>query len=84
MTTTDTTAHTPAIPPSDLHIRVIDQRIGMGIGGMDTVIRILHIPSGVLVEVPRVTGSQYYDHEIAMQMIEAAITHPKFQAEGKT
>ena len=44
--------------PKDLHIRVIDQRIGMGIGGMDTVIRILHIPTGILVEVPRVSVSE--------------------------
>lgn len=66
--------------PKDINIRVIDQRIGVGIGGMDTVIRALHIPSGVLVEVPRITVSQYYDREIAMQMLEAAVTHPKFIA----
>lgn len=71
------------IDPKDIHIRVIDQRIGMGIGGMDTVIRALHIPSGVLVEVPRLTSSQYYDREIAMQMIEAALTHPKCQHETR-
>ena len=65
------------IDPKDLNIRVIDQRIGVGIGGMDTVIRLLHVPSGILVEVPRVTSTQYYDREIAMQMIEAALTHPK-------
>lgn len=70
--------------PGDIHIRVIDQRIGMGIGGMDTVIRVLHIPSGILVEVPRVTGSQYYDHEIAMEMLETALTHPKNHAVQRT
>ena len=63
----------------DLQIRVIDQRIGAGIGGMDTVIRVLHVASGIIVEVPRVTSSQYYDREIALQMLEAAITHPKFR-----
>jgi protein subunit release factor A len=62
----------------DCDVRVIDQRIGAGIGGMDTVVRIVHKPTGLIVEVPRVTSSQYYDREIAMQMIEAAITHPKF------
>lgn len=68
------------IDPKDIHIRVIDQRIGMGVGGMDTVIRVLHVPSGVLVEVPRLTNSQYYDREIAMQMLEVALTHPKSPA----
>jgi protein subunit release factor A len=69
------------IDAKDIHIRVIDQRIGMGIGGLDTVIRLLHIPTGILVEVPRVSSAQYYDHEIAMQMLEAALTHPKIQNE---
>lgn len=61
-------------------IRVIDQRIGMGVGGMDTVVRICHRPSGILVEVPRVSCSQFYDREIALQMIEAALTHPQFRS----
>lgn len=69
------------IKPEDIHIRVIDQRIGMGIGGVDTVIRAYHIPTGILVEVPRSTSSQYYDREIAIQMIEAALTHPKMRTE---
>lgn len=64
--------------PEEIHTRVIDQRIGMGIGGMDTVIRMIHIPSGILIEVPRVSSSQYYDREIAMQMLESAVTHPKY------
>ncbi len=67
------------IRPEDLNIRLIDQRIGMGISGWDTVVRILHVPSGIWVEVPRVTSSKYYDREIAMQMIESALTHPKFE-----
>ena len=65
------------INPSDVHTRVIDQRIGMGIGGMDTVIRLYHVPTGILVEVPRISSAQYHDREIAMQMLEAALTHPK-------
>lgn len=68
------------LDPKDINIRVIDQRIGMGIGGMDTVIRALHVPSGILVEVPRVTSAQYSDREIAMQMLEAALTHPKINS----
>lgn len=64
---------------NECDVRVIDQRIGQGVGGMDTVIRILHKPSGIIVEVPRVTSTQHYDREIAMEMISAAITHPKYR-----
>lgn len=67
--------------PEDIHIRVIDQRIGAGIGGLDTVIRVLHIPTGILVEVPRVTSSQFNDREIAMNMVVSALTDPKFRKE---
>lgn len=59
----------------DVDIRVIDQRIGMGIGGFDTVVRIYHKPTGILVEVPRVGRSQFHDRQIAIEMIEFALTH---------
>ena len=71
----------PAINHSNLNIRVIDQRIGAGIGGMDTVIRVLHIPTGIIVEVPRLTSSQFYDREIALDMIQSALTHPQFRGD---
>lgn len=64
---------------AEIDIRVIDQRIGMGVGGMDTVIRLYHRPTGVLVEVPRLSSSQFYDREIGLNMIEAALTHPQFR-----
>ena len=64
---------------ADVDVRVIDQRIGQGVGGMDTVIRMVHRPTGIIVEVPRISNSQFNDREIAMQMIEAAITHPAFR-----
>jgi protein subunit release factor A len=69
--------------PKEIHLRVIDQRIGMGIGGLDTVIRLYHVPTGILIEVPRVSSSQYYDRQIAFEMLEAALTHPKSRAEGE-
>lgn len=56
--------------PDDLHIRVIDQRIGAGIGGLDTVLRLYHIPSGILIEVPRGNKNQYDDRQVAMEMLE--------------
>ena len=71
----------PAIDRNDLNIRVIDQRIGAGIGGMDTVIRVLHVPTGIIVEMPRVTSSQFYDREIALDMIQSALTHPRFRGD---
>jgi len=69
------------IEPKDVDVRVIDQRIGMGIGGLDTVVRVLHKPTGILVEVPRVTRLMYYDTELAFDMIESALTHPKLEKE---
>ena len=63
----------------DIDFRVIDQRIGVGVGGYDTVVRLYHKPSGILIEVPHITSNQHYDREIAINMIETALTHPKFK-----
>lgn len=65
----------------DVDIRVIDQRIGMGVGGMDTAIRAYHRKTGILVEVPRISGSQFNDREIALDMIRTALTHQQFRGE---
>lgn len=56
----------------DVDIRVIDQRIGMGIGGMNTVIRAYHKPTGLLVEVPtRAFGrGSYAARQAALEMLE--------------
>lgn len=62
------------LKPEDVNIRVIDQRIGMGIGGMETVVRIYHIPTGLWVEVPPAFGVQYKACQIGMEMIEYAIS----------
>lgn len=59
---------------NDVDIRVIDQRIGMGVGGYDTVIRAYHKPTGILVEVPRITRSQFFDRKVALEMIEYALS----------
>ena len=66
----------------DVDIRVIDQRIGAGIGGFDTVIRAYHRPTGILVEVPRLSGSPFYDREIAMDMIRSALTHAEYRGDA--
>ncbi len=60
---------------ADVNIRIIDQRIGMGVGGFDTVIRVLHIPTGIIVEMPRLTRSSYHDRQAALDALEMALTH---------
>jgi protein subunit release factor A len=65
----------------DVDIRVIDQRIGQGVGGFDTVVRVYHRPSGILVEVPNVTGSRFNDRELALNMILCALTDSTFVGE---
>jgi hypothetical protein len=58
----------------DVDIRVIDQRIGQGIGGFDTVVRAYHKPTGLLVEVPKLGhGTQSLQRTIALEMIEWAL-----------
>lgn len=69
----------PLIKPEEVDLRVIDQRIGMGIGGYDTVIRLYHKPTGILLEVPRLSSHMGTDREIAYDMLETALTHPKIR-----
>ena len=59
----------------DVDIRVIDQRIGVGIGGHDTVIRVLHKPTGIIIEMPNITRSQHKDLNAAMDALEMALSH---------
>lgn len=70
---------------SETDIRVIDQRIGMGIGGLNTVIRLYHKPTGILIEMPRLTRSQYNDKMLAFEMLEYALADKmvKEELEGK-
>ena len=57
----------------DTDVRVIDQRIGMGVGGLDTVIRLYHKPTGILIEMPRITRNQFHDKRIAFEMLGYAL-----------
>jgi protein subunit release factor A len=45
----------------------------MGVGGLDTVIRLYHKPTGILIEMPRVTRTQFHDKRIAFEMLEYAL-----------
>lgn len=60
---------------ADVDIRVIDQRIGAGVGGLDTVIRVLHRPTGIIIEMPKLTGSQHTDRAAAMSALEMALEY---------
>jgi protein subunit release factor A len=60
---------------NDVDTRVIDQRIGMGVGGWDTVIRLLHKPTGIIIEMPKLCGSQHQDRQAAMDALEMALSH---------
>ena len=57
----------------DTDVRVIDQRIGMGVSGWNTVIRLYHKPTGILIEMPKLARSQHYDRQLAFQMLEYAL-----------
>lgn len=58
---------------SDVDIRVIDQRIGQGVSGFDTVIRVLHKPTGIIIEMPKTTRGQHQDRQLCIDMLEYAL-----------
>lgn len=58
---------------ASVDIRVIDQRIGQGVGGRDTVIRALHKPTGIIIEMPRLMSSQYHERQLCLEMLEYAL-----------
>ena len=59
---------------ADIDVRVLDQRIGVGVGGMETIIRVWHKPTGIIVEIPRTNRGQHKDRQTAVEMIEYAIS----------
>ena len=59
----------------DVDIRVIDQRIGMGVAGWDTVVRLYHKPTGIVIEMPKLSsGGQHKQYSVAMSMLEYGLT----------
>lgn len=66
---------------NDTDRRVIDQRIGMGVGGLDTVIRLYHRPTGIVIEMPRLTRNQFHDNRVAFEMLEYALADKEVIAE---
>jgi protein subunit release factor A len=57
----------------DLDVRITDQRIGMGVGGMDTILRMTHLPTGIVVEIPRGSRWPRRVRDVAKGMIEYAL-----------
>jgi hypothetical protein len=59
----------------DIHVRVVDQRIGQGVGGFDTIMRVEHIPSRIVVEIPTRFGNLggHCVRETAVDMIRWAL-----------
>ena len=62
---------------ADIDIRITDQRIGVGVGGFDTIIRMQHLPTGIVVEIPRNGRSQHVNRQIAYDMIAYAVEASK-------
>jgi len=70
------------IPADELKIEVypidgIDQRGGQH-AGTPSGVRVTHIPSGIMAYV-NAGRSQHINRMIALDMILAAITHPRFR-----
>jgi protein subunit release factor A len=67
------------IPPEDIKIEPwpARQRGGQHVG-TETGIKVTHLPSGVEAVV-NIGRSQFDNRNIAMDMILAALTHPRFR-----
>lgn len=67
------------IPPEHLKIETYHPRPPGGQQvGMDCGVRVEHLPSGIFCVVD-IGRSQHRNREIAIDMIEAAITHPMYR-----
>lgn len=69
------------IEPTDLKIETWPPKQNKGgqhVGTGPSGIKVTHVPSGIeaCVDIGR---SQYTNREIALNMIEAAITHPRYR-----
>ncbi len=71
------------VKKEDTDIRVIDQRIGMGIGNLHTVIRLYHRPTGILIEIPQLTSRQQSDLNLGYTILRAALEYPDLDEQYK-
>lgn len=67
------------IPPEDLLVELWPprQRGGQTVGNIHTGVKVTHIPSDT-VAVCTSARSQHVNKQIAIEMIESAVTHPRF------
>jgi protein subunit release factor A len=67
------------IPPEELRIEVLrrDKRGGQHVGVEPSDIKVTHIPTGISATVG-CCRSQFRNRNIAVEMIEAALTHQDF------
>lgn len=67
------------IPFNELRVSTYPERPQGGqVAGVDVGVKVEHLPTG-LIAIVNVGRSQHRHKEIAMHMIEAALTHPKFR-----
>lgn len=69
------------LSPDDIKVEIWPPRQSRGgqhVGTSPSGVKVTHIPSGIeaFVEISR---SQHTNREIAVNMIEAAVTHPRFR-----
>lgn len=66
--------------PEDLTVEAWPprQKGGQHVGTGPSGVKITHIPSGIVACVS-IGRSQFINREIAINMIEAAITHPRYR-----
>ncbi len=65
------------IPAADLKVEILrfDQRGGQHVGAEPCDIKVTHLPTGITATVG-FSRSQYRNRNVAMRMIESAITDP--------
>ena len=57
----------------DTDLRITDQRIGMGIGGWNVVIRLYHKPTKIVIELPVTGGATHKHRAMAFDALEFLI-----------
>jgi protein subunit release factor B len=69
----------PLIPPTDLHTEAVRPHPpgGQHVGYTSTPIKVTHLPTGISATVEM--RSQHRSRQIAIEMIEAALTSPNFR-----
>lgn len=67
------------IPATDMKVEAVDTRPrgGQHVGYTSSAVKVTHIPTGITATVEM--RSQHRSRQIAVEMIEAALTSPNFR-----